>query len=77
MAIITDREPVTITRITDDSAPASFIAATLGVIVVAVIAYMLYALNHNATTVTPDMNAPQAASAFDPASVAYTSFSSA
>ena len=64
MAVIKEREPAT--TVVDDSGPGAFIAIILGLIVVAVIGYMIYAFNHNATSVTPDMNAPQSQAPLSP-----------
>lgn len=66
MPYVQEREPVTIVDETDDSGPGSFVAAILGLIVVAVIGYMIYAFNHNATAVNPDMNTPSSQNPLSP-----------
>ena len=64
MAVIKEREPDT--TVIDDSGPGAFIAVVFGLIVVAVIGYMIYAFNRNAPVVSPDMNAPQTQAPLSP-----------
>jgi hypothetical protein len=66
MPVIQVREPVTIQTVVDDGGPESFIAAILGLIVIAMLGYMIYAFNANAPTVAPEMNAPTVAHPLTP-----------
>lgn len=64
MEVIKETPPTVETR--DDSGPASFIGTALGLVLIAMIGYMVYAFNHNAPSVT-DMNAQQSQSGLSPA----------
>lgn len=57
MPVIQEWEPIIIQTVVDDGGPESFIAAILGLIVIAVLGYMIYAFNANAPTEAPEMNA--------------------
>jgi len=66
MQVIQEREPVTITTVTDDDGPETFIAAILGLIIIAMLGYMIYAFNSNSSIVAPDMNAQTVAARLAP-----------